>query len=134
MKVILVALIIALGFGEYIIGNNNTNQISCNNKMPLNNINDSIIDIPDKTVKIWVEELYDTSKDREISIEEAKNITFLLLSSDRIGKDEVIRSLKGIEYMPYLNTLQVKGNEVRHLDVSNNKYLTELDCSFNNLK
>ena len=44
-----------------------------------------------------------------------------------------IISLKGIEYMPQLQTLECYENSLTTLDISQNKSLTDLYCYFNNL-
>lgn len=43
-------------------------------------------------------------------------------------------SLRGIEYFPYLRTLNCSGNRINALDLSQNIELRTLDCSYNNLR
>jgi Leucine-rich repeat (LRR) protein len=46
---------------------------------------------------------------------------------------ENISSVRGIEYMTGITKLNLNGNEITSLDVSNNTKLTDLDCSFNKI-
>ena len=44
-----------------------------------------------------------------------------------------IRTLKGIEYFTYLRYLNIAGNKIESLDISKNRQLQELDCTYNYL-
>ena len=44
-----------------------------------------------------------------------------------------IRTLKGIEYFTYLRYLNIAGNKIKSLDISKNRQLQELDCTYNYL-
>ena len=67
-------------------------------------------------------------KDWRISEDELKGVTSIEVSNINI------KSLKGIELFPNLNSLDCSGNQLTTLDVSNNKLLTNLNCRSNQLE
>ena len=91
------------------------------------------VPIPDANFKAYLVSHFDTDGDGEISLEEAEAITKI----ESYTND--ITSVQGIEYMPSLRSLSVRGSssmysgQLTSLDVSNNMALTELNCSYNQL-
>jgi Leucine-rich repeat (LRR) protein len=93
--------------------------------------------IPDAVFKKYLIEQFDFDKDGEIILAEARNITAINVCTDSI------ESVQGIEFMPILASLYASGSwdsksnsprgKLSHLDVSNNSYLTTLNCSMNQL-
>ena len=92
------------------------------------------IEIEDKAFENYLLENFDRNGDGEISVVEARQITEIDVCTD------CIRSLKGIEYMPYLKELKANGAEtvgqgiagaLSELDVSSLQYLEVLRCRDN---
>lgn len=69
----------------------------------------------------------DQNQDGEISLEEAENISALLLSKKELT------SIEGIEYFVNIVKLDCSGNKLSSVDISKNPRLVELICSSNNL-
>lgn len=67
-------------------------------------------------------------KDNYLTDEEAKRITVLYFS------DVDLRDLEGIQYLPFLDTLNISGCPLEVLDVSRCPKLRTLSCSFSDLK
>ncbi len=87
----------------------------------------TIIDIPDANFKAYLVENFDTDKDGEISLREAKAVTEIDCRGEKIS------SLEGIEHFTALTQLDCGNNyQLTTLDVSNNTALTELSCANNN--
>ena len=70
---------------------------------------------------------YDKDKDKILSDDEIYLINYLNL--ENLG----ISSLKGIEYLYFLEKLYCSRNDIKELDLSKNTALTSLDCSINQL-
>lgn len=81
----------------------------------------------DKLFKEVLVELYDTNEDAEIDSREASAITNIVCS----GKS--IYSLKGIEKLTNLQTLDCSNNSITELDLTANKELTSVKCHVNSL-
>lgn len=88
-----------------------------------------VVKVPDANFKA---ELFkagvDKNKDGVIQVYEAKVVQTLNLS----GKN--IQRLNGIEAFVNLKTLYCSSNSLDSLDVSHNKFLTELNCCWNHLR
>ena len=82
-----------------------------------------IVYIEDEAFRTWLIGHFDTNGDGELQKEEAAAIKSLTLGP--LG----IKSLQGIEFMPFLTSLDCSGNLITELDVSANHALTRLDCS-----
>src|SRR5690606_15446989 len=91
-----------------------------------------IVNIPDPIFKerLFMEGV-DTNNDFEIQVSEAEAVTGMLDVS--IHLPEPIYDLTGIEAFINITGLDVWGNQLTTLDLSNNMALTELDCGLNNL-
>jgi Leucine-rich repeat (LRR) protein len=102
---------------------------------------DIIIDFPDANFKHYLlttrSGFNDRNKDGEISVAEAKRITYIECYTDNIY------TLEGIQYLPNLETLKCPGprqdfgqgeGQLTLLDVSKNTKLTLIDCSDNYLE
>ena len=95
------------------------------------------IPVEDANFKTYLVAYFDTDRDGEISYAEAGEITRIAVCTDSIS------SVKGIEYMPKLNSLSVYGSsrnsttgstgKLTALDVSKNTALTTLSCDSNQL-
>ena len=86
---------------------------------------------PDNALRqiLVIRELTIGDKDGKLNSSEIAAITSLT------GLDNLhIKSLKGIEYLTALESLDCSGNELTSIDVSNNTKLTYLECSENNLE
>lgn len=70
---------------------------------------------------------HDKNVDGILSTQERNDVTYLSFGGDSI------RSLKGIEYFPNLQSLDCSNNLVTSLDLSNNSELQFLNCSSNKL-
>ena len=81
----------------------------------------------DKLFKEVLVELYDTNEDAEIDSREASSITNIVCS----GKS--IYSLKGIEKLTNLQTLDCSNNSITELDLTANTELTSVKCYTNSL-
>lgn len=83
------------------------------------------VPIPDPVFKAYLLKNFDRDADDVISPYEAQWITKISVETDQIA------SVRGIEYMPHLRTLNVRGSEngkggLTELDVSHNPQLTQL--------
>ena len=85
------------------------------------------ITFEDKLFKEVLVELYDNNEDWEIDAREALNVTDIVCS----GKS--IYSLKGIERLTNLQTLDCSNNSITELDLTANKELTSVKCNVNSL-
>ena len=70
--------------------------------------------------------IIDTNGDKEIQVSEAKSIKYLRLMGSNIS------NLDGIEYFSNLMTLDINGNNLSNLDLTNNVNIFRLDVSNNN--
>lgn len=83
------------------------------------------VPVPDPVFKAYLLKNFDRDADGVISPYEAQWITEISVETDQIA------SVQGIEYMPHLRTLNVRGSEngkggLTELDVSHNPQLTQL--------
>lgn len=85
------------------------------------------ITFEDKLFKEVLVELYDSNEDGEIDAREALNVTDIVCS----GKS--IYSLKGVERLANLKTLDCSNNSIVELDLTANSELTSLKCHSNSL-
>lgn len=85
------------------------------------------ITFEDKLFKEVLVELYDSNEDGEIDAREALNVTDIVCS----GKS--IYSLKGVERLANLKTLDCSNNSIVELDLTANSELTSLKCNSNSL-
>ena len=98
------------------------------------------IPVEDANFKAYLVANFDTDSDGEISFAEAAAITSIETCTDEI------LSVQGVEYMPDLASLSVRGSgaeyvnnqrqskgQLTSLDVSNNPALTHLSCNYNQL-
>ena len=69
----------------------------------------------------------DYGKDGILTMTEINNTRCIKLSGGHV------KSLKGIEFFPYLDSLICKGNELEQLDIAKNDNLSVLDCGYNQL-
>ena len=94
------------------------------------------IPIPDAAFKAYILSRYDTDKNGKLGMEEAEKITRLEINTF----DLKVKSLEGIEYFTNLEYLKAVGyddsrrGEMTSLDLSGNKKLNTLYCSFNKLE
>ena len=70
---------------------------------------------------------FDLDENGSLSADEMRSITYLDCS------DKGIFSLEGVKYLKNLQTLNVSGNNLTSLDLSENKVMRSLDCSRNGL-
>jgi len=94
------------------------------------------VNIPDLNFKKYLVKNFDLDGDGEISVEEALAITNInLIGKYAEGNSPMeglnISSLEGIEFFPNLTNLDCISNPIRSIDVSKNKFLTNLRCSRN---
>lgn len=89
---------------------------------------DGVISFRDKNFKQYCIQNFDTNRDGELSLLEARDIRKLNVKQFNIS------SLEGIEYMTNLTELYCELNQLTSLDVSNNAKLTKLSCSANQIK
>ena len=82
---------------------------------------------PDEVFRSYVSENFDTDKDGYLSRSEIKAATDIDL------KQAGVSSLKGIEYLTWLETLECSKNSITELDVSKNTMLSELYCWDNSI-
>ena len=82
---------------------------------------------PDPVFRDYVKEQFDTDGSDSLSIDEIFEADFLRL--DGMG----VSSLKGIEYLTSLWTLQCSNNQLTQLDLRKNIHLMELRCDKNQL-
>ena len=93
------------------------------------------VPMSDAAFKAYILSLYDTDKNGKLGMEEAEKITRLDINT----YDLKIKSLEGIEYFINLEYLKAVGyddsrrGELTRLDLSKNKKLATLYCSFNKL-
>ncbi|MBR5658802.1 MAG: hypothetical protein IKX10_05345 [Lachnospiraceae bacterium] len=83
---------------------------------------------PDEIFRAYVSDYYDLNDDGVLDkreIRAAKNCA---------PKEMEVRSLKGIEFLIYLERLNCSSCELESLDVSNNRALKDLDTSYTPLK
>lgn len=90
------------------------------------------VPIPDPVFKAYLLKNFDRDADDVISPYEAQWITEISVETDQIA------SVRGIEYMPHLRTLNVRGSEngkggLTELDVSHNPLLKEIACAQNGI-
>lgn len=78
----------------------------------------------DKLIALGIDK---DGKNEKVLIESIASLTTLDVSNS------AITSLKGIEDFAALEQLNCKGNQLKYLDISNNKFLKALDCSNNQL-
>jgi hypothetical protein len=86
-----------------------------------------IVEFADANFKAYCIENFDLDGDGELTAAEAGLVTRI----DVYNKE--IASLKGIEYMPNLESLDFGKNQVSSLDTSHNPALVKLHCYSNNL-
>ena len=92
----------------------------------VNKVNEAIVEIPDANFKSFLLENFDTNRDGNISLPEAKVVKKL----DCSGKN--IKSLDGIEKFENLEYLDCSNNQLNELEVRYNKKLNRLICTKNN--
>jgi len=85
----------------------------------------TFIDIPDPIFKAYCLSNLDRNKDGNISVSEVGKIKELDISGNKI------KSLEGIQCFISLAKLECAGNELTEIDLSKNKNLIYLDCSYN---
>ena len=97
-------------------------------------LKDGNVPIPDANFKAYLVENFDTDGNGEISFDEALLITSIITYTNNI------ESVQGIEHMPNLRKLWVRGigddsyrGQLTSLDVSNNPALEDLACSYTHL-
>ncbi|MBO4495932.1 MAG: DUF4214 domain-containing protein [Clostridiales bacterium] len=81
---------------------------------------------PDANLRKTVSE-YDENKDKKLDEDE------LLYANTIEVPGKGIKTLKGVELLPYLYNLDCSGNELTELDLSQNKNLSYIDCACNQL-
>lgn len=81
-----------------------------------------VINFPDKVFKKYLVDNFDKDGDGEISFTEAQSITSI--DCPKRG----IKSLAGIEFLPYLKDLDCSNNDIEDLNVSMNPHLESLRC------
>ena len=101
--------------------------ISACTKDSLKQVEDVCTQMDDITFMNYCYKNFDVNNDGMVSMTEANAVKKLYVSN----KD--IYSLKGIEYFSYLTELDCSYNNLSGLDVSKNTLLMELDCRSNNL-
>ena len=82
---------------------------------------------PNSSFRSYVKSNYDGNKDNKLSATEIENATYIDVSYKNID------SLKGIEYLTSLITLDCRGNQLTSLNVASNTNLVELYCSENQI-
>ena len=82
---------------------------------------------PDKAFRSYIKENFDINGDGSLSESEIENATYINVNSKRIS------SLKGVEYLSYLNQLYCADNDLSTIDLSKNTKLAELYCMGNDL-
>ena len=92
----------------------------------VNEANEAIVEIPDANFKSFLLENFDTNKDGNISLPEAKAVKKL----DCSGKN--IKSLDGIEKFENLEYLDCSNNQLNELELRYNKKIDRLICTKNN--
>ena len=81
--------------------------------------------------------LFDESQDGKISLKEAKNVDDKIENEKSISRTKMIvkglkiASLNGIEYFTKIRELNCENNQIEEIDVSKNKELRFLNCSYN---
>ena len=85
---------------------------------------------PDEVFRVYVSENCDTDKDNVLSDEEISKVTFIQVNVAIDATENLITSLKGVEYFTALTQLYIAGNPIKELDISKNTALTDLDCEF----
>ena len=85
-----------------------------------------IVEIPDANFKAYLLEHFDTNKDGDISLSEAKTIKEIDCSSRNIN------TLTGIEKFENLEKLNCANNNLGELELRYNKKLNRLVCTNNN--
>ena len=108
----------------------------------------TIVNIPDANFKAYLVKNFDIDKDGEISINEARKITYLALQNSNITSLEGIQYLTSITYMSCYNNqireidlskctelerLTVGENNLTSINISNNTKLKELNCAYNSI-
>ncbi len=98
-------------------------------------INDK--NFPDFCFQLYVKERFDTNDDGKLSDRERADVTEIYirrLKQYHLGLECAAPStLKGIEFFPNLERLDCAVCRIEYLDLSKNKKLEELNCSFNKL-
>lgn len=87
----------------------------------------SIINIPDANFKAVLLKRFDIDKDNEISLEEARKVTYLSLENNNIT------SLEGLQYFVSLTYISCYNNQISEIDLSNCINLERLIVGKNNL-
>jgi hypothetical protein len=98
--------------------------------------------IPDESFQFYLREIGVTVENGTVEYGEIKNIKSIECSHDKISNISwvkgirggwKIKSLEGLSYFRDLVILDCSGNELTHLDVSNNSNLIKLGCGSNQL-
>lgn len=94
---------------------------------------------PDDVFRAYVKNQIDANNDGVLSKSEIANTEEIYVEIEEeeimeFDSDELISSLKGIEYFTSLKRLYCGGNRITSLDVSKNTQLESLNCSRNQLK
>ena len=93
-----------------------------------NPVRADVVPIVDPAFKAWLLKRFDADDDGELSLLEARSVKeIFIFPSDGVR----IQTLRGIEYMPNLWTLNVSGCGLTELDVTRNPLLRELICPGN---
>lgn len=77
-------------------------------------VEDGAVPIPDSAFKSYLLERYDFDGDGEISLSEAEQVWGISFCTDELG----VKSVKGIEYMPNLESLALHGSWLDPMDTS----------------
>ncbi len=90
---------------------------------------------PDTVFREYVSSHFDRNSDGKLSAEEIANVKTIEVQNISIleKKDPSIKSLAGVEVFTSLERLFCYGQEINTLDLSNNRELTGLVCSYNYL-
>ena len=87
---------------------------------------------PDANFRSFVKQ-YDNNSDGVLSQDEIVDITEINCDHNNIYDEDIIITLKGIEFFSALTNLSCSGNQLTELDVSKNTALISLNCINNRL-
>ena len=82
---------------------------------------------PDEAFREYISSKFDLNGDGSLSDAERNAVEFIF------AENKGIKTVKGIEYFPNLDTLLVGYNELKELDVSKNPSLTRIRCCDNKI-
>ena len=98
-----------------------SSDVVISDTIPLNEMT-----FPDEHFRKYIADHYDTDHDSQLSQAELDQVRYLDLSVR-----EISGNLKGIEYFTKLEILDCSNNDLTGIDLSFNRELAELYCSFN---